>query len=65
VVVVRRAPISPRSESDLEVIQAQLSRLPTRRELSGDRSWGIIWATMMLTTLSFALKSAAVRGKRH
>jgi hypothetical protein len=38
-------------ESELEVIQKQLSRLPTRRELSGT-ALGIIFATMMLTTLS-------------
>jgi hypothetical protein len=38
-------------ESDLEVIQKQLSRLPTRRELAGT-ALGIIFATMMLTTLS-------------
>ena len=35
-------------ESDLEVIQKQLSRLPTRRELSGT-ALGISFATMMLT----------------
>ena len=39
-------------DSDLEVIQKQLARLPTRQELSGDRALGIIFATMMLTTLS-------------
>jgi hypothetical protein len=38
-------------EYDLEVIQIQLSRLPTRRELAGT-ALGIIFATMMLTTLS-------------
>ena len=38
-------------ESELEVIQKQLSRLPTRRELAGT-ALGIIFATMMLTTLS-------------
>jgi hypothetical protein len=38
-------------ESDLEVIQKQLARLPTRRELAGS-ALGIIFATMMLTTLS-------------
>ena len=38
-------------ESDLEVIQNQLARLLTRRELVGT-AVGIIFATMMLTTLS-------------
>ena len=38
-------------ESDLEVIQKQLSRLPTRRELVRT-ALGIIFATMLLTTLS-------------
>jgi len=38
-------------ESDLEVIQRQLTRLPTHRELAGT-ALGIIFATMMLTTLS-------------
>ena len=38
-------------ESDLEVIQKQLARLPTRRELAGT-ALGIILATMMLTTQS-------------
>ena len=38
-------------ESDLEVIQKQLTRLPTRRELART-ALGIIFATMMLTTLS-------------
>jgi hypothetical protein len=38
-------------ESELEVVQKQLSRLPTRRELAGT-ALGIIFATMMLTTLS-------------
>jgi hypothetical protein len=38
-------------ESDLEVIQKQLARLPTRRELART-ALGIIFATMMLTTLS-------------
>jgi tetrahydromethanopterin S-methyltransferase subunit F len=38
-------------ESDLEVIQKQFARLPTRRELAGT-ACGIIFATMMLTTLS-------------
>jgi len=38
-------------ESDLEVIQKQLARLPTRRELAGT-ALGIIFATMMQTTLS-------------
>jgi hypothetical protein len=47
---MRRAPISL-IESELEVTQKQLSRLPTRRELSGT-ALGIIFATMMLTTLS-------------
>jgi hypothetical protein len=41
-------------ESDLEVIQTQLARLPTRRELAGT-ALGIIFATMMLTTLSLLL----------
>ena len=39
------------SESDLEVIDKQLSRLPTRRELTRN-AVGIIFATMMLTALS-------------
>jgi hypothetical protein len=38
-------------ESQLEVIQIQLSRLPTRREQAGT-ALGIIFATMMRTTLS-------------
>jgi hypothetical protein len=38
-------------ESDLEVIQKQLARLPTRRELART-AFGIIFATKMLTTLS-------------
>jgi hypothetical protein len=38
-------------ESELEVIQKQLARLPTRRELAGPRS-ASHFATMMLTTLS-------------
>jgi hypothetical protein len=38
-------------ESDLEVIQKQLSRMPTRRELR-ETALGIIFATMMLTALS-------------
>jgi hypothetical protein len=38
-------------ESDLEVIQKQLARLPTRRELART-AFGIISATMILTTLS-------------
>jgi hypothetical protein len=38
-------------ESEFKVIQKQLSRLPTRRELAGI-TLGIIFATMMLTTLS-------------
>jgi hypothetical protein len=38
-------------ESELEVIQKQLARLPTRRELAGT-ALAIIFATMMLTTLS-------------
>jgi hypothetical protein len=38
-------------ESELEVIQKQLARLSTRRELAGT-ALGIIFATMMLTTLS-------------
>jgi hypothetical protein len=38
-------------ESELEVIQKQLARLPTRRELAGT-ALGIIFTTMMLTTLS-------------
>jgi hypothetical protein len=37
-----------------EVIQKQLSRLPARRELTGT-TLGIIFATMMLTTLSLLL----------
>jgi hypothetical protein len=35
-------------ESDLEVIQKRLARLPTRRELEGT-ALGIVLATMMLT----------------
>jgi hypothetical protein len=42
---------------DLEVIQKQLARLPTRRELAGT-ALGIIFATMMLTTLEPAVFSA-------
>jgi len=38
-------------ESELEIIQKQFSRLPTRRELAWT-ALGIIFATMMLTTLS-------------
>jgi hypothetical protein len=38
-------------ESDLEVIQKQLARLPTRGDLA-KAALGIILATMMLTTLS-------------
>jgi hypothetical protein len=38
-------------ESDPEVIQKQLSRLPTRRELAGT-ALGIVFATEMLTMLS-------------
>jgi hypothetical protein len=38
-------------ESEIEVIQKQLARLPTRRELAGT-ALGITFATMMLTTLS-------------
>jgi hypothetical protein len=38
-------------ESELEVIQKQLARLPTLRELART-ALGIIFATMMLTTLS-------------
>ena len=38
-------------ESDLEVIQKQLARLPTHRELART-ALGIIFATMVLTTLS-------------
>jgi hypothetical protein len=41
-------------ECDLEVIQKQLGRLPTRRELRRT-ALGIIFATMMLTTLSLLL----------
>jgi hypothetical protein len=41
-------------ESDLEVIQKQLARLPTRRELAAT-ALGMIFATMMLTTLSLLL----------
>jgi hypothetical protein len=37
-------------ESDLGVIQKQLSRLPTREELAGT-AFGIIFATVMLTML--------------
>jgi hypothetical protein len=45
-----------------EVIQAQLSRLPTRRELART-ALGIIFATMMLTTLS--LPTSLNRSIRH
>jgi len=38
-------------KSELEVIQKQLARMPTRRELT-NTALGIIFATMMLTTLS-------------
>jgi hypothetical protein len=38
-------------ESDLEVVQKQLARLPMRRELART-AFGIIFAAMMLTTLS-------------
>jgi hypothetical protein len=38
-------------ESQFGVIQKQLSRLPTRREQAGT-ALGIIFATMMRTTLS-------------
>jgi hypothetical protein len=38
-------------ESELEVVQKQLARLPTRRELAGT-AIGIIFATMMLMALS-------------
>ena len=38
-------------ESDIEVIQKQRARLPTRRELAGT-ALGIIFATMILTRLS-------------
>jgi hypothetical protein len=48
---MRRAPILPRSNPTLEVIQKQLALLPTRRELPGT-ALGIIFATLMLTTLS-------------
>jgi hypothetical protein len=48
-------------ESDLEVIQKQLARLPTRRELART-ALGIIFATMMLTTLGLLFFSA-VAGK--
>jgi hypothetical protein len=41
-------------ESELEVIQKQLARLPTRREPPGT-VLGIIFATMMLTTLSLQI----------
>jgi hypothetical protein len=39
------------TESELEVIQKQLGRLRTRRELAGI-ALGIIFATMALMTLS-------------
>jgi hypothetical protein len=38
-------------ESDVEVVQKQLARLPTRQELART-ALGIIFAMMMLTTLS-------------
>jgi hypothetical protein len=41
-------------ESELEFIQKQLPRPPTRRELAGAAP-GIIFATMMLTTVSLLL----------
>jgi hypothetical protein len=44
------------TESELEVIQKQLARLPTRRELAGT-ALGIVFATMMLTlSLLFFLR---------
>jgi hypothetical protein len=43
----------------VEVIQKQLARLPTRRELA-KTALGIIFTTMMLTTLSFAVVSPVV-----
>jgi hypothetical protein len=48
-------------ESELEVIQKQLARLTTRRELPGT-VLGIIFATMILTTLSllFVLREPEV-----
>jgi hypothetical protein len=46
-------------ESELEVIQKQLSRLLMCREL-GRTARGIIIATMMLTTLSFAVVPAVI-----
>ena len=39
-------------ESELEVIQKQLARLPTRRELAGT-ALAIVFATVMLTTPRF------------
>jgi hypothetical protein len=42
---------SPRSNPSFKVIQIQLARLPTRRELAGT-ALGIIFAAMMLTTQS-------------
>jgi hypothetical protein len=50
-------------ESELEVIQKQLARLPTRRELAAT-ALGIIFATMMLTTLSLLFSSALKPGFR-
>jgi hypothetical protein len=46
-------------ESELQVIQKQVARLPTRRELAGT-ALGIIFATMMLTTPEPAVLSALV-----
>jgi hypothetical protein len=46
-------------ESDLEVIQRQLSRLPTRRELTGT-ALGIIFGTTMLDDAELAVLSAVV-----
>jgi hypothetical protein len=48
---ITRVPISALIESELEVIQKQLARLPTRRELART-ALGITFATMMLTMLS-------------
>jgi hypothetical protein len=48
-------------ESDLEVVQKQLSRLPTRQELTRT-ALGIIFAMMMPTTLNLRF-GACARGR--
>jgi hypothetical protein len=51
---IRRAPILPRSNPIL-VIQKQHARLRTRAGAKAGTALGIIFATMMLTTLSLLL----------